>query len=278
MSEIASAGSLQKFLRCSLLILVLDVLLHVSNAHPINNPNSSDHSYLSKRKSNLGGIHILPGTCHGPDFIKVQNAIADASYLAGAALNAASDFAAPPFSYFFKNDTETATTVAGVYARVQDAQKGKGDPIGVTCSDIYNACRSPKGGRHLAYTAEYPGSGLTPLIIFCPSGLRIPRLPIPCSLDPGTRPITLGSVLLHEMTHVRWISGPALKVVDTSSGSPRQINDDLKAGKKTTRHANAYSFLGTWSWDLGLGGPPWNQQRTCLSDFANGHFDANIGA
>jgi len=58
-------------------------------------------------------------------------------------------------------------------------------------------------------------------------------------------------------------------------GAAQNVGDAVKAGRDTTTDASAYAFLGSWAWDLGLGGPPWNQQKVCLERFSTGYFTAN---
>lgn len=35
---------------------------------------------------------------------------------------------------------------------------------------------------------------------------------------------------------------------------------------------NAYQYMSSWSWDLGLGGSPWTGSQ-CMSNFWKGRFD-----
>ena len=81
--------------------------------------------------------------------------------------------------------------------------------------------------------------------------------------------------MLHEMVHVPSISGSGLEIDDIESvgESPRNMNEALDAGVDTTTDADAYAHLGSFAWDMGLGGPPWNQQTTCLQNFPRGNFD-----
>ncbi len=44
-------------------------------------------------------------------------------------------------------------------------------------------------------------------------------------------------------------------------------------GVDTTKISDAYAHLGSWSWDMGLGGPPWNEQKICKRNFWRGQFD-----
>lgn len=83
--------------------------------------------------------------------------------------------------------------------------------------------------------------------------------------------------MLHEMSHIHSISGPELHVSDTTGDTARDVNDALDDGTDTTLDANSYAYLGSWAWDLGLGGPPWNQQKTCLGKFRRGNFDEVLG-
>ena len=78
--------------------------------------------------------------------------------------------------------------------------------------------------------------------------------------------------MLHELTHVNSIAGfdEGDGIFDFTGETARQVNDGLDDGVDTTRDANAYAHLGSWAWDLGLGGVGWN---TCLERFPLGQFD-----
>ena len=225
-------------------------------------------SHVEKRQWTSRGISVIPGSCTGNSLSAIQNSILDASYLAGAGINAATSFTVNPFQYFFSGDIKTSTTVAGVYQRVIQSQQGNGNLIGATCFDQYNNCKT--GATNIpGYSAQ--ASGRAPIVVMCPAGLAFPRNPVPCTANPGT--ISLGWLMLHEMTHIYSISGPSLDIQDTTGESARDVQDSLDDGIDTTLDANAYGFCGSWSWDLGLGGPPWNQQKTCLGNFPKGNFD-----
>ncbi|KAI9880212.1 MAG: hypothetical protein M1830_004798 [Pleopsidium flavum] len=230
---------------------------------------------MKKRQSRAGGIALAPNhQCSVADAAKLSTAILHASYLAGAALNAASSFGDIPFNYFFPANTATVSKVAGVLTRVQQSQQGQGQVIRVTCNDFAEHCvdqRGPKGQVTPAYAAQ--ARGYHPTIVFCPAGLTLPVNPPPCSQPPGT--VSIGWIMLHEMVHIQSISGPVLDIFDETGQLASSVGNAVKAGQDTTTDANAYSYLGTWSWDLGLGGQPWNQKQTCLERFSTGNFNAN---
>lgn len=272
MFQSAVRNPLRRVFPICLSILVLGILLAPAKASPTNASPANEESQLYENKLAIRRIEITHDSCHGSDFVKVRDAINDAYLLTGSSLEAASNFGEPPFSYFFKADSETATRVAGIYSRVHQALRGQGGQTRVTCSDFYNACEEADGRKRLAYTMEYAARRLPPLVIICPAGLQLPRLAKPCTIDAGDRPLTLGSMMLHELIHLQSNSGGDA-VVDGPSMTPREIHDDMKTGKDTSLNALAYSLLGTWAWDLGLHGPP---QRPCSEDFANGNFNGSV--
>ncbi|MCJ1483696.1 hypothetical protein MMC06_003864, partial [Schaereria dolodes] len=111
------------------------------------------HSSTEKRAVwNPPGINIVPGQCTGSDLGAMQNAILDASYLAGAGLNAAASFTLLPWTYFFKSDIGVSTTVAAVYQRLIQSQLGQGQTIAATCQDRYSYCNLRPGIA--AYVAQ----------------------------------------------------------------------------------------------------------------------------
>jgi len=228
-----------------------------------------------KRQVRSGIQLVSDNGCSIPDAAKLSTAILHASYLAGAALNAASKFGDIPFNYFFPANFATASKVAGVMGRVIQSQSGQGQPIGITCKDLRKRCVGTRGQVSPLVTPAYvmQAVGYHPTIVFCPAGLTLPTNPEPCSQPPGT--VSIGWDLLHEMVHVQSISGPGLDIFDETGDLAIHVGNAVKAGKDTTTDANAYSYLGTWSWDLGLGGQPWNEQKTCLDKFPTGKFTSN---
>lgn len=244
------------------------LLCHCSDALPSDVRPYTAAEVLDKRQWTSRGIQIIPGKCTGDQLTAMQNAILDASYLAGAGLNAAAKFTELPFRYFFKDDIATANTVAGVFRRIQGSQQGQGNLIGATCEDVYNGCGTGESVQP-AYSAQ--ALNRAPIIVFCPTGLALARNPVPCTKNPGS--ISLGWLMLHEMTHIYNIAGPGLDVYDKTGETARDVNDALDDGIETTTDANSYAFLGSMAWDLGLGGPPWNQQKICLQNFPKGNFD-----
>jgi len=219
-----------------------------------------------------GGLQLLVHQCTPRDAAKADTGMLHASYLAGAALNAAAKFSDVPFNFFFPPNLGAANIVAGVMNRVIQSHLGQGPPIHVTCIDFANQCKANRMQVIPGYVAQYPGF-TPPTIALCPTGLSLPPNPTPCSVRPGA--FSIGLVLLHELLHVRSISGPGLNVEDEVGGAAQNVGDAVKAGRDTTTDASAYAFLGSWAWDLGLGGPPWNQQKVCLERFSTGKFTAN---
>lgn len=150
---------------------------------------------------------------------------------------------------------------------------GQGAPIRVTCLDVFNYCKG--NGRQViaGYVAQSRIRGFTPAIVLCPIGLTLPYNPTPCSAPPGT--MSIGYLLLHELSHVESISGPGLAVNDEVGGTAQAVGNAVKAGRDTTTEASAYGLLGTWAWDMGLGDPPSNKKKACLERFSTGQFTAN---
>ncbi|MCJ1234298.1 hypothetical protein MMC14_002257 [Varicellaria rhodocarpa] len=235
---------------------------------------ASKSNHLEDRQ--LRGLRILQDYCVGNDMATVYNAVLDAGYLAGAGINAATSFREVPFSYFFKHDIITSNKVASLYNRVILAQRGSGTLIGVSCSDTYKHCDDNDKSITPSYSIQPPGQA--PIIVLCPLGMALPRNPVPCTQFPSI--ISLGWIMLHSLVHVKSISGAdediSLDVLDQTGDTARDVGNAVGRGQDTTTDAKAYSYLGSYSWDLGLGGPPWNQQKVCLKNFWHSKFDFNL--
>ncbi len=248
----------------ALKLLILGAVLQPAYALP----TTAFDSALLKPRYTPQGTFIIPGKCTGNNLDAVQNALLDASYLAGAGIVAAQTFTELPFRYFFKGDLPTANTVAGVLDRVQQHFLGNGPLIGITCEDVYNNCVTGATNT-FAYAAQTPGGTNPPLIVMCPIGLQLARNPPACSTTkPGS--LSLGWLMLHELTHIHSISG-TLNIGDTTGESARDVQDHLDDGGDTTLDANAYAYLGSWSWDEGLS--PAIKVTSCLVNFKTGNFD-----
>lgn len=241
------------------IVTILALTLTMANAKPIT----------ANR-----GIQIMPGTCQGEDLLNAQNAILDASYLAGAGRYAAARFTDPPFNMFFDPTVQNSFDVAQVYRRILAAQQGATNRIGVFCRDIYNRCSSSDNQSSVvpAYSVQFPQKHRSPQIILCAKGLALPRDPEPCSDYPGG--ISLGWLMVHVMTSLSLISGSEPPINDVDIVTARKVMERVVIGQDTMGDANAYSYLGTWAWALGLGGPPWNRRQTCLENAEKGYFDA----
>lgn len=227
-----------------------------------------DSHPMTRRADTTGGLQLLMDDCSPKHAAKASMGMLHASYLAGAALNAATNFSQVPFNYFFPSNPNTANIVSGVMNRVIQAQLGQGEAIYVTCHDPLKGCRRTIFfERTLGYATYKDGF---PLIVLCPTGLALPPNPTPCSGHPGA--LTIGSLLLHEMMHIHSISGPGLVINDWTGYAAQEVGNAVKAGKDTTMEASAYNLVGSWAWDLGLGGKPWNEQKVCLERFSTGWF------
>ena len=219
------------------------------------------------------GIQIIPGTCQGEDLLSAQNAILDASYLAGAGRYAAAKFTNPPFNMFFDPTMQNSFDVAQVYQRILNAQQGTSNRINVFCRDKYNRCSSRDNQSAVvpAYSVQFPRKHQAPEIILCAKGLALPRNPEPCSDYPGG--ISLGWMMVHVMTSLTLISGSHPPINDSEIDTARKVMERVVIGQGTLGDANAYSYLGTWAWALGLGGPPWTRRQKCLENAERGYFD-----
>ena len=219
------------------------------------------------------GIQIIPGACMGGDLLSAQNAILDASYLADAGRYAATKFTDPPFNMFFHPAVQNGLDVAQVYRRIIAAQQGVSNRINVYCQDIYNRCTSSNNQTNVvpAYSVQFPQNHRAPHIILCAKGLALPRDPDPCTDYPGG--ISLGWLMVHVMTGLSLISGAQPPINDLEIDTASKTMERVIIGQDTMKDANAYSYLGTCAWALGLGGSPWNRRQTCLENAEKGHFD-----
>lgn len=259
-----------------LALFLATVLCQLTYARPTEPADFEEALELHKRQGSLrGGIRIDTAACPGVQLQRVQNAVQDASYLAAAGLNAAANFRQVPFSYFFKKDLTAAKDVGAILQRVIDAQKGLGESIIVTCQDRYRNCDQTNAGytaQHLKIPAGSPP--IPPLIVMCPLGLSLNRNPQPCTARAGA--ISLGWLMLHQLVQVRSIAGPTWPIIDLPEAEmASEVRGKLVYDEDTTKLADAYAHLGSWSYDLGLGFEPWHQGKNCLDKFWVGQF--NLG-
>ena len=244
--------------RSGLIVIILALALTRANARPV---------------TSIRGIQIVPGTCTGDDLVSAQNAILDAGSFASAGRYAAARFTDPPFNMFFSARMQDGFDVAQVYQRILDAQQGNSNRINVFCLDKYNRCDSSNNQTQVvpAYSAQFPQKHRAPEIILCAKGLALPRDPDPCTAYPGG--VSLGWLMVHVMTGLSLISGSQPRINDQTIDTARKVMERVVIGQDTMGDANAYSYLGTWAWALGLGGPPWNRRQTCLENAEQGYFD-----
>ncbi|KAL8919459.1 MAG: hypothetical protein Q9172_004975 [Xanthocarpia lactea] len=251
----------------NLLVLVtVTILFQTVYARPTELSSPGEVAALGKLegRAQSGGIAVDASACPGEQLELMRLAILDASYLAQAGINAAANFDKVPFAYFFDNDIEAANTVAAVLGRVVEVQQRRGVQILATCEDKLNRCTPRNGG----YTAQHPNNST--LLVICPLGLRLPRNPKPCEARPGA--ISLGWLMLHQMVTVKSIAGPAFAIRDAPAYTARAMRNLLLNGEDTTKLADAYAHLGSYSYDVGLNPQPWGVEP-CRRHFFNGQFD-----
>jgi len=220
------------------------------------------------------------GKCTDAQATNFTSFILGASYLAVAAKNAASDFHNIPFNYFMPATLEAASIVGNAMEGVVKAQLGQGPPVSASCNDDEGLCRPPtlRLGEALpyGYSVYTPGGrpGFIPKIVMCPNGLRLQNNYRPCSAQPGA--ILTGSyIFLQNLMLITEVSGVVASLWGRPQRSARAINRDVVAGKNTTTDAAALGMLGSWSWDVGLGGNPWNGSP-CVENFLHGRLDTSV--
>ncbi|KAL8857912.1 MAG: hypothetical protein Q9178_005531 [Gyalolechia marmorata] len=250
----------------NLVLVAVTILFQTVYALPTDLSRPREVAALGKleRKAQSGGIAVDASACPGQLLELMRLAILDASYLAQAGIHAAANFDEIPFAYFFDNDIGTANTVAAVLGRVVEVQQRRGLQILATCEDKLNRCTPRNGG----YTAQHPNNFT--LLVVCPHGLRLPRNPKPCDARPGA--ISLGWLMLHQLVTVKSIAGPAFPIRDASAYTARTMRNLLLRGEDTTKLADAYAHLGSYSYDLGLNPQPWGVEP-CRRHFYQGQFD-----
>lgn len=241
-------------------------LARVTIALPTSTTDSSDgiglSTHLTERQQSKyqGGTRVVNGGgCDAAGLQTMSNAIFQAGLLAQAGLNAAANFSAPPFSFFFKPDPATANKVASVLTAALNSANGNGDLTAVSCVDTVvtpNYCAIHTDNA--AYVATSNGLHF-PTIVVCPDSMGWPLNGVPCqpTVKPGV--ISIGWLMLHEMVHV---ADPAIG--DAEGYSARAVRVNLLKGIDSTKDANAYAYLGSFAWDLGLGGPPYVLRRCVL--------------
>lgn len=249
-------------------------------------PTNSLIPYLRTRRAVWSGIKASPflpvSGCTTAQYTNITTAILHASYLAMAGKNAAADFTALPFSYFFRADQETATKVIAVFDNIIAAQLGQGPGASALCNDPASICgdTAPGEPQLLGYSLSI-GSGGTPppnfipSVIMCPDGLELPPNLTPCTSTAGQK--TIGELFLHELAHISEIVGVVINDIPKPDyhQSPRNVNANLLAGVDTTNDVDAYAYLGNWAWDYGLGDPSiWNGTGSCVPDVMDGNLDS----
>ena len=221
-----------------------------------------------RRRGDVYGV-VNTGDCGSPYSNSINYSLVDANNLALAGFDVAThDPSDIPFSYFF--NANDAGTVSRVLSDVSDSiLHGFGPRINAQCTDWAQVCSSTVGGY--AFSPSWfqilIGFQWYPIIVMCPAGLGLPRNAEPCSAQPNDPlgSVTLGHVMLHEITHIQGLVG--IDIGDINYGA---VNcHDLVTGSskgQPTRNADCYAFLGNWAWSLGLAGVPYTGP-ICQADF-----------
>ena len=79
------------------------------------------------------------------------------------------------------------------------------------------------------------------------------------------------------MLHLHELIGRTLRDIEKPKyrQSARNVHNDLVQGKDTTLDVDAYAWLGSWAWDLGLGDPTlWDFKGSCVTDPLKGNLDS----
>jgi len=221
-----------------------------------------------------GGIFVGTDACNPTDAAKLNTAILHTSYLAKAGQAASSNFNALPFTYFFKSNLATASTVGTTLAKIDaSATKQAGPVIAISCVDVANQCNHPAVSIVWAYSMQKTRVGI-PVIVICPAAMQLPFNAVPCTdytdpaagrLYPGT--VTLGVTVLHEMLHITALTGMSDVVGDFADEAyiaqdcnalvRTAVGNDPKQAARwdSTLHPSCMSYLGGWAWDTGTVGP-----------------------
>ncbi|MCJ1486115.1 hypothetical protein MMC06_006291 [Schaereria dolodes] len=259
---------------------LVNVFLH-SEPLPVAVSAIPRHPHLSERQTTMteGGIYIQPGSasaCTPAQQANLSDAILYASYLAVAAKNAANDYNDPPFSYFMPATQEANNTVSSIMSRVVGAQRGAGSAVQASCQDQLNKCDPPhKNGTVALGYAVPPRVGFDAIVVMCMTGLALPNNPWPCSGSVGQ--LSKAFIFLHELVQIPAVTGFSVSDLTRPNNleTAEMVNAGVVSGTNTTLDAVALSMLGSWAWDLGLGGDPWSG-ASCTGRFSNGILNGNL--
>ena len=176
------------------------------------------------------GVQIAPGSCTGPGQTSmVENAIRNARLYARAGLQVAKSDNPTDRGIFNDvfNEADRATVTTALTNAIEILSK-RGQVVVVTCDDLSKRCGA---GSPFMYTVIDESQkfshrdSLAPIVICVSNVTPFPPLPDPCSQLDGnmvvapkqpelSKGVSQASMLLHELMHVDYISGPSNRRID----------------------------------------------------------------
>jgi hypothetical protein len=240
---------LSSSLSFSLVSLVAGFLCRAQGTPLLGSLSSSPRHAIRQVSPGL----TIQSSCSANTTSNIETALLGVFALTGAALDAINYPLQVPYSTFFPIDD--VSTVQQILQTIHNVASGSGPSVAVRCDDPAGLC-APAGALpgtgDLAYATK-AGAGISSdYIVICPA-YRYPTTPNSCASN-ALSTTSMADTLLHEMTHLRAITGSQLQVVDLGyglNGSMALNNGDNSSNP--TRNADSYAFLARWSW-LGLWG------------------------
>ena len=240
-------------------LLVLLFSISLASGNILQDPSVTPGFILDQSCTTVQQALLADSLKHAQNYIK-------AALLALAA----SDQALPTF-FFHKKDVRLVSRAFGRLLRI--AFRMEKTSIIFLCKDIDNTCND--GSQQIARSLRWPGlehAGLTPknnAIKLCPAFFDVvPSLETnPCDkrelemVIPGTRTLSRGLILLHEMLHLPYLIGPAHDVILDVAGSTYNAHallfpdlyDIRVTGVPFTKiqplwSVNNYVIFAKWAW------------------------------